>query len=242
MRAIKGATIPVVSLGSDKTTNILRKWVALLILSSVSTLSTDNKTEPPVRIIGVILTFFYSSQNTHRQSKSQLHHYHYYYYELMAGRATTSGTKTSARKAPSASNDDAADRIADISLGKVFIVVLTLAASLVGLYIQVTKNISESFKKKSALSSDISSAGRLAASLAAGYETLVVADNMDAGYLDHIIDALLKFNHQLSFSGLMTLQKASEENLEQLNLIWTHDYPFQSIKKLHLSMKQTLNT
>lgn len=99
---------------------------------------------------------------------------------------------------------------------KIFVIVLGLSVLLVGVYIQVTKNISESLSK-SQVSSNLD-------------DTLIVADNLDAGYLDHIIGALLKHGHRLSFRGSMTPLKATD--LDQYNLIWTHDYPFTTIKKL----------
>lgn len=111
---------------------------------------------------------------------------------------------------------------AEISLTKVFFIVITLSAVLVAVYIQLTKNISESFKRRN-LANPLDNGALFD-------DTLVVADNMDAGYLDHVVDTLIKFDHKLSFSGSITPNKA--QDLDQYNLIWTHDYPFQSIKKL----------
>lgn len=107
----------------------------------------------------------------------------------------------------------------EISISRIFIVVLGVSALLVGLYIQLTKNLGENLGLRND-GSDVSKFGN----------TLVVADNMDAGYLDHVIDALLNFGHKLSFSGSITPLKATD--LDRYKLIWTHDYPFQTIKKL----------
>jgi tubulin monoglycylase TTLL15 len=119
---------------------------------------------------------------------------------------------------------------AEVSLTKVFVIVFAVAALLVGLYIQLAKNINERLKKSADLASPLNPEPTQTPFQYAG-QTLVVADNMDAGYLDHIIDALLKFGHNLSFSGSITPQKA-KDGLEHFNLIWTHDYPFSAIKNL----------
>lgn len=101
---------------------------------------------------------------------------------------------------------------------KVFIVGLAISALLVGIFIQTTKNLSESINRSS--QNYHGPAGNM----------LIVADNMDAGYLDHVIGALLDFGHKLSFTGSLTLAKIAD--LKDYNLIWTHDYPFTSIRKL----------
>lgn len=94
---------------------------------------------------------------------------------------------------------------------------LALGALFVGVFIQLTKNLSESIGKHGDQSNVFD-------------DTLIIADNMNAGYLDHVIDTLIKFGHKLSFTGTMTQTKLKD--LQQYNLIWTHDYPFQAIKKL----------
>lgn len=101
---------------------------------------------------------------------------------------------------------------------KVIVIVLSISALIVGLYIQLTKNLSESLSKPSESSVDHDT-------------TLVVAENMDAGYLDHVVAALLNYGHKLSFRDSVTPLRTND--LEYFDLIWTHDYPFQSIKKLN---------
>lgn len=130
------------------------------------------------------------------------------------------------------------DQSTDINIAKVFVIVLALAALLVGLYIQLTRNLSEGFKRSSSLSSLFSSLPEQHQVLH-NDETLVVADDLGAGYLDHIIDALHRYGHKLTFSGSITPKKANPEDLKQFSLIWTHDYPFQAIK--NLSPHQRLN-
>lgn len=102
---------------------------------------------------------------------------------------------------------------------KFFLIGLSISALFVAIYIQVTKNLNESFKFKFDDSKQYNPD-----------ETLIVAENLDAGYLDHVIDALLNFDHKLSFRPTITPVQLPE--LSQFNLIWTHDYPFTSIKKL----------
>lgn len=109
---------------------------------------------------------------------------------------------------------------------KVLIVGLSLSALIVAIYIQVTKNISESLNK-AVLESNIYNKDEVGQS---GTSTLIIADNMNAGYLDHVVGSLIKFNHKLSFSGSLTPNQLP--NLPYYNLIWTHDYPFQMIPKL----------
>lgn len=130
--------------------------------------------------------------------------------------------RTPAKRSSAPRNKDDSDESSASSFlqTKVFFIVLTLAALLVGIFIQVTRNLSEGLNK--------SRKGGLSGS---GFDdTLIVADNMDAGYLDHVIGAMIKFGHKLSFTGTMTPLKS--EDLDQYNLIWTHDYPFTTIKKL----------
>lgn len=121
----------------------------------------------------------------------------------------------------------------EMPTGKIFILVLALAALIVGLYIQVAKNLSDALGKPPMPGSPGWPGETSAPAGRRDYQTLVVADNMNAGYLDHIVDGLLKFGHRLSFSGSLTAKTAQESNLAGFNLIWMHDYPFQTIKRLH---------
>lgn len=125
-------------------------------------------------------------------------------------------TATTTKRSRSINQDDS-EGISSMLQTRVFFIVLMLAALLVAVYIQVTKNLSEGLSKSKKGTSSID-------------ETLIVADNMDAGYLDHVIGTMIKFGHKLSFTGTMTPLKS--EDLDQYNLIWTHDYPFTTIKKL----------
>lgn len=147
----------------------------------------------------------------------------------MANRTLNPDTSNRAKKQNKSQTRNEHDDPGDISIGKVFVVVLAIAALLVGVYIQLAKNISESLKRSS--SSASSSSSSLSKNGQYEHETLIVADNLDAGYLDHIIDALLKFGHKLSFSGSITPSKVLND-LQHYDLIWTHDYPFTSITKL----------
>lgn len=101
---------------------------------------------------------------------------------------------------------------------KIFFVVLSLSALFVGVYIQLAKNLSDSYQRSSNSQEKLDG-------------TLIVADNTDAGYLDHVIDTLLKHDHTLTFRG--SSSPLNPDDLTQFNIIWTHDYPFTSIKKLH---------
>lgn len=118
------------------------------------------------------------------------------------------------------------DDSSEVSIRKVFLIVLAISALFVGVYIQLARNISEKIKNSSLPFSSTQSQASLFE-----HQTLVVADNMDAGYLDHIIDALLNFGHKLSFSSAITPHKAAND-VPQFDLIWSHDYPFTSITKL----------
>jgi len=120
-------------------------------------------------------------------------------------------------------SDRSVETAGDTSIGKIFIIVLAISALFVAVYIQLAKNISESLKRSSQVEQTKTSQN--------GHRTLVIADNMDAGYLDHVVDALIRYGHTLSFSGSITPTKA-ENDLKYYDLIWSHDYPFSSISKL----------
>lgn len=102
---------------------------------------------------------------------------------------------------------------------KVLIMVLSMSLVIVCVYIQLAKNWAVSLNNDSIGLTDNRDG------------CLVVADNMDAGYLDHVIGALLDYGHELSFRDSITPIRSAD--LDNFNLIWTHDYPFQMIRKLH---------
>lgn len=92
-----------------------------------------------------------------------------------------------------------------------------ISALIVGIYIQLTINLSEKLNQSSSKNNldDI----------------LVLADNLEAGYLDHVVDTMLKYDHKLKLQNFDSIQN-KPESIEQYDTIWSHDYPFQVIKKL----------
>jgi len=131
--------------------------------------------------------------------------------------ARLEGLKNSKIKKPTRKQSEENENESSTVHNKIFFIVLALSALMVGIYIQVAKNISENFNKSAQINGNQA-------------DTLIIADNVNAGYLDHIIGSLLDFGHKLSFSGSLTPTKLAD--LEGYNLIWTHDYPFLSITKL----------
>lgn len=127
-------------------------------------------------------------------------------------------TRNRAKKLQAKSHDITPEKDSSSLHTKVLVIALSVSALIVGVYIQLAKNLSESLAKSSEAQIDHDS-------------VLVVAENMDAGYLDHVVAALLNYGHKLSFRDSLTPLRV--QDLDQYDLVWTHDYPFQSIKKLH---------
>lgn len=107
---------------------------------------------------------------------------------------------------------------------KVIVSVLALSVLLVGSFIQLAINFSEKPRQET------TAARQAHIAPSSGAHTLIVADNLDKGYLDHVIDALLKYGHKLTFRSSLT--PAQSEDLDQFQLIWTHNYPFSHVTKL----------
>lgn len=132
-------------------------------------------------------------------------------------------------------DEDYDGSVGNVSHTKVFIVVLTISALVVAIYIQLTKNLHETWRLQQKqqmknMRQDLQYHSMTGTNTASN--TLIIADHLDKGYLDHVIDSLLKFGHKLSFSGSAMTEKKVATDLEEFDTIWTHDYPFQTLKKL----------
>lgn len=146
---------------------------------------------------------------------------------------------------------------------KFLLILLGVSTFIVSVYIQIAINLSGKFNQKSLAASDYHFDGQsnclpYAYNLnnpnnETGNKVLIVADNLDAGYLDHVIETF-QFNgfdltiaqsfdnltssskeqvREEAFSELKKDQNKHEKiNLEQFNVIWAYDYPFASIKNL----------
>lgn len=132
-------------------------------------------------------------------------------------------------------DEDCDEFAGNVSHAKVFIIVLTISALVVAIYIQLTKNLHETWRLQQQQQMRNSRQNPQHQSMTRAdttYNTIIVAEHLDRGYLDHVIDSLLKFGHKLSFSGSALTETKATTDLEGFDLIWTHDYPFQTIKKL----------
>lgn len=100
---------------------------------------------------------------------------------------------------------------------KLIFIIAAASALIVGIYIGLARNLSEKLNKYSFDAKHMR-------------DVLVVADNLEAGYLDHVVDAFEKHQHELFF-------KSSAINVQSYHIIWSHNYPFQSIKKLRATQR-----
>lgn len=97
-----------------------------------------------------------------------------------------------------------------------FLSLAAISALIVGIYIQVAKNLSEKLNQSENIHSS--------------ENALVLANNLEAGYLDHVIDSLLRHGYNIKFANPNSSHRF--ENTKIYNLVWSHEYPFQAIKNL----------